>query len=79
MASQPNMYCHDIVECHGQYTHEYPTDENAFFDCVADQLSNHPIMLEDGTSVMPYVVRRVTYNYKCDHAEELQVIKLMIK
>ena len=68
------MYCCDIVECHGQCNHEFPVDENSFFDCVADQLSSHPIMIEDGTTVPLYVVRRVTYNYICENAEELQVI-----
>ena len=53
-------------------------NENSFFDCVADQLSSHPVMLEDGTKVSPYVVRKVICNYIKDHAKELQVNTIVV-
>ena len=77
VANHPSTYCCDIVERHGRCINEFPVDENSFFDCVADQLSSHPVMLEDGTKVPPYVVRKVTCNYNKDHAEELQVTQLL--
>ena len=78
VATQPSSYCWDIVERHGRRINEFPIDENSFFDCVADQLSSHPFMLEDSTKVPPYVVRKVTCNYIKDHAEELQVNTIVV-
>ena len=68
---QPSSYCCDKVERHGRCINEFPINENSFFDCVADQLSSHLVMLDDGTKVSQYVVRKVTCNYIKDHAEEL--------
>ena len=78
VATQPSTYCCDIVERHGRHINEFPVDENSFFDCVADQLSSHLVMLEDDTKVPPYVVRKVTCNYIKDHAEELQVNTIVV-
>ena len=79
VATQPSSYCCDVVERHGRCINEFPVNENSFFNCMADQLSSHLVMLEDGTKVPPYVVRKDTCNYIKDHAEELQVNTIVVR
>ena len=74
IASQSNVKWKEIVRSHGRIINEFPVDENAFFECVANQLQNHPVMYEQQQLITASIVCRIVHQYIVDHAESLQVM-----
>ena len=74
IALQSNIKCEEIVRSHGRIIHEFPVDDNAFFECVVDQLQNHPVMYEQQQVITASMVHRIVHQYIVDNAESLQVM-----
>ena len=74
VAYQCNVKCEEIVRSHGRKIFEFPVDENAFFECVADQLRNHPVLYEQQQVITASIVRRIVHQYIADNAQSIEVM-----
>ena len=78
IASNPNSSCMKNLEDSNLRLNEFPVDENAFFDCFSDQIGHHPLVVESSAYSTPEIIRNILHNYIVEHAEEIEVIILVL-